>query len=136
VATVDFRTDVPINGVPVSVAMSSAALALGRALLMHGLIRFEEGKTDARNLTTPFIATVGAVSPTQVATLEQRIRQHQDRMARELAARAGAEIRNWGSALRYADTRIDKTRALNLIADALDDVLKTPPLVEATHHAD
>lgn len=93
-------------------------------LLHRKLISFERGRDDPYEMTFPIIATVGVVSPNVVATLEQRVAERQDEVAREVAAAAAAGIRIWGSHYTGDEGSIHKAQAVDAVNEALKRVLE------------
>lgn len=100
-----------------------AAHELVAGLLKNGFIRFERGPNDARDLQFPMMATIGVVSLKTVATLEQRIAERQDELAREVVSEAAKQIRIWRSAYTGDDGTIHKGQAVDSIQAALTRVL-------------
>lgn len=99
----------------------SAAHQLVEHLLKGGFITFERGPVDQRWMRYPVVASLGAVSPGQVATLEQRVAERQDQVAIAVAREAKRQIDNWGSHYGHAD--ILKRDARAQIDSALQRVL-------------
>lgn len=98
-----------------------AAVAFVDELLKRDLIRIERGPADDM-MRFSIRSTLGVVAPAHVATLERRVAEHQEIVAREVAAKAAAEIDNWGSYYDYQVIR--KERAVTFVQEALAAVLK------------
>lgn len=102
-------------------ARRAAAHRLVDHLLEGGFIEFERGPIRDRDMAFPMVATLGVVSKGQVATLEQRIAERQDQVARAVAQKARSQIENWGS--HHGNTSISKREAHDQIDSALNHVL-------------
>lgn len=98
----------------------SMARALSEQLIEAGLIAFKVGPADKYTLRTSIKATIGAVSPRVVASLEQRIAERQMDVARKVALRAGAIINSWGAA--YGDEGLPKTVATRALSEAMEAI--------------
>jgi hypothetical protein len=99
------------------------AREMAEKLVKDGFIRIEVGPVgdDFRSEVT---ATLGAVSERAVASMEQRIAEHQDVVAREVANAAAAGIRVWGSYYTDDDGSIPKSQAVDAVREALKAVLE------------
>lgn len=104
-------------------AMHGAARRLIDGLLAKNFIRFKRGPDDPRQLTYPLVATLAVVSPTHVATLEDRVAQHQEVVAKEVVEEAVRQISNWCSEYTGDEGRIRKSEAIEDVRRALKDVL-------------
>lgn len=98
--------------------MTYSAHRLAGALLDRGLIRFERGPDDPMRVVTPFRATIGVVSPSRVATMEERVAERQEEFARQVVAEAETQIRAWGPSWLH------KTHVLDEVGAALRQVRK------------
>lgn len=102
------------------------AVMMGRHLLEKDLISFTEEKNE-KDLEFGFSprlilrGVVGVVSKEQVATMQERIEQHQHAFACEVAAEAIAQIENWGS--YFGHSHVSKDMARQTINDAVSTVL-------------
>jgi hypothetical protein len=65
--------------------------------------------------------TLGVISKSTVATIEERVAQHQEDLAREVMAEAIKQIGIWGSFCK--DETISKDQAVRSVEGALDTVL-------------
>jgi hypothetical protein len=110
-------------------AMRHAALRLVDELLKADFITLERGKTDTFRERYPVVATIGVVSKKQVATLERRIADRQDEVAKVVALEAKKQIDNWGSHYGHAD--ILKRDAKAQVDSALNHVLSTWSAIRA-----
>lgn len=95
---------------------------LAGQLLKDGYIKFRRGPTDSQEMRFQMVATVGVVHPSKLDTLEQRIAERQDVVAREVANEAVRQIDNFGSYYGHAD--ILKQTARHLIEESLQTILK------------
>lgn len=102
-------------------ARDSVAHRALAAVMKRGFIQFRTEPPDKFNLTTKLIGTMAMVAPAHVATMQQRIREHQGQIAAEVVKEAFAQIDNWGSYFGHSD--ISKKDANQMIADALIIVL-------------
>lgn len=116
----DIRRDEPDF---LAYAKRNAALSLGGELLAKGFLRFQRGPPDDREMVASLVATVGVVSPTHVASLEKRVAQHQEMIAREVIAEAERQILNWNSHHSGAEGGIRKGQAVDELSGALKTVL-------------
>lgn len=98
------------------------AVQIGLQLLKSGYLQFRRGPDDAREMRYQMVATVGAVHPSKLDTLERRIAERQDEVAKEVANEAADQIDNFGS--YYGHSGIAKSVARQLIGEALQSVLK------------
>lgn len=95
-------------------------------MLEKGFFRFVTRKADpTANYAGTITGTIGVISPTHVATIEQRQREHQEKIANEITTEAIAQIGNWGS--HFGHSEILKRDARTLINDALRTVLARYP---------
>lgn len=117
---VDSRIDDPGY---IEAAKREAAFQLSAEILKAGFIEFERGPDDTRHLAFPVRATVGIVSRTDVATLEQRVSEHQERLAQEVIAEAAKQIRVWRSAYGGDELTIQKGQAVDSLNAALTRIL-------------
>lgn len=108
-------------------AKRHAAHRLVDVMLRKSVISLKRGKEDASRFCYPMVATVGVVSPTDVAKLEELIAARQGEVAREVAEEAKRQIDNWGS--HYGRADILKRDARRMVDDALKIVLRNraPP---------
>lgn len=104
-------------------ACRAATQALVDKLLDEDLIQFELGPEDALNLTVAVRATIGVVSPRHVASLEERIAERQEAVAREVAEQGARNIRAWGRAYSGDEGNISKGQAVSSLWEALRAVL-------------
>jgi hypothetical protein len=95
---------------------------LAAQLLKDGYIKFRRGPNDDQRMRFQMVAMVGVVHPSKLDTLEQRIAERQDVVAREVADEAAHQIDNWGS--HYGRADILKRDAGRMIRDALQIVMK------------
>ena len=112
-------------------ARVNAAHRLIAALLEKKFITFQNGAPISRELKRPLIATVGVVSPTHVASLQERVAKHQEEFAREVVAEAVKEILNWGSYFTGKEGTIQKGHAAEVVRSALTYVLTKRSQTEA-----
>lgn len=91
-------------------------------LLRHNYVEFERSPTDERQMRFQMRATVGVVSKKRLATIQERVEQHQEALAREVMAEAKRQIDNWGST--YGHTSLHKSQARDSVDGALAAVLK------------
>lgn len=83
------------GGVPaefVAMAQRDAARTIHEAMLQQGLFSFERGPYDRNDMTEPHYARIGVVAPAVVASMEERIAQRQEELAREVVNLAGPAI--------------------------------------------
>jgi hypothetical protein len=104
-------------------AKESAAHALVAQLLKGGYIRYERGPTDSHQWRFNSVATLGVVSQSHVATLEQRIAERQEELANELVAVAEEQSRHWGSYYTGREGPIQKSEVLRFLREALKGAL-------------
>lgn len=97
------------------------ALQIGSQFLKSGYVKFRRGPNDSRKMRFQMVATVAAVHPSKLDTLEQRISERQTEVAQEVAAEAKAQIDNWGSFYGHAD--ILKRDARQMVDDAIKIVM-------------
>lgn len=110
----------------VEAAYRDIAFQIADRLLRNNFFRFVTRPADrTANYAATITGTLGAVAPTIVATIEQRQREHQEKIAAEVTNEATAQIANWGSS--YGARGIDKGTAYQLIAEALKTVLAKHP---------
>jgi len=102
-------------------ACDNAAHHLFDEIIKGGFIQYERGPTDDRRMSFPLRATMGVASLKTVATFKERVRQHQEMIAREVMVEAADQISNWGSYYGHAD--ILKSQARDCIQAALTTVL-------------
>lgn len=96
---------------------------LARELLRRGLITFQQGRENLKDMTVPWKATIGAVAPKHVATMEDRISARQLEVAAEVVAQTGEEIANWGSYYHGREGgSVGKWQALDWLAEAFKKV--------------
>ena len=69
-------------------------------------------------------ATLGVVSPSVVASMEQRIAQNQQAVAQEVAKEAAGLIATWNSRHYGPNGYISKDQAISEVKAALSAVLK------------
>lgn len=111
--------------------------SIGRELLRAGLIKFYEAPIgEEAGFEVRVYGTIGAVAPTQVATMDQRVSQAALSIAYEVVDSAQAEIRNWGS--YYGRHEIAKNDACTFVKQAADRVCMdwregVPPRVRAVN---
>jgi hypothetical protein len=92
-------------------------LAIGAEMTKRGLVTVSNGRADDRNMTVPYRAVAGVVSPTIVATMEERIAKRQDEVAQEVIEDAARRINHFGS--HYGYDSVPKSVAREALADAL-----------------
>jgi len=95
-----------------------AAHTLVDSILRKGFIRFRKGSVDEFNMRYEMTGRVGLVSPSVVASMEERIAERQKEVAEEVAARAAAEIGLWGSHYTGDEGPIHKSTAIDAIRRA------------------
>ena len=100
-------------------AKASAAHSLIDGIVKNNLIQYRKG--SPQGLRIPMIATVMVAAPHHVATMEQRIAEHQEIVAREVIEEAAKHIMNWGS--YYGEQQISKGEAITGMHDALRTVI-------------
>jgi hypothetical protein len=100
-------------------------------LLDKQFISFEQMAPREGDHMYPLIATLGVVSPSTVATLEERISTRQAELAQEVAAEAKREIANWGSYYHGESGPIYKSQAIDAVNDALRIVLRRKEATKA-----
>lgn len=110
-------------------AMKGAAYRLVDELLAKNFIRMRRGPDDSHQFRYPLVATLAVVSPTHVATLEERIALHQEIVATEVMQEASLQINNWGS--HYGHDKLSKSRAIEFVHEALKTVLTKRALEKA-----
>jgi hypothetical protein len=93
-------------------------------MLSGNMIVCEEGEPVPVFETIPLRATIGIVSPAHVATMQERIEQGSWPIVQQVADRAKALIRNWGSATLYGKDEIAKGDAYRQIDDAMREIEK------------
>lgn len=79
------------GGVPaefVAMAQRDAARTIHEAMLQQGLFSFERGPYDRNDMTEPHYARIGVVAPAVVASMEERIAERQEELAREVVKEA------------------------------------------------
>jgi hypothetical protein len=103
---------------------------LAGTLLERNLVKFERGPTDDYQMRFAMRMTVGVVAPRAVATLEERVAEHQEALAREVMAEATRSISNWGS--YYNAPGLSKAQAIDSVDGALQTVLKARAKWRAT----
>lgn len=91
-------------------------------MLEHGFCKFERGPVDGRQMRFGMRMTAGVVSTSQVATLEQRVSEHQEVLARAAMQEAQRQINNWGSDFGWSNIRKDD--ANRCVSESLGFVLK------------
>lgn len=104
-------------------AMNGAAHRLIDELLAKNFIRMQRGPDDSSQFRYPLVATLAVVSPQHVATLEDRVAQHQEVVAQEVVDEAIRQISNWCSDYTGDEGRIRKSEAIDDVRRALKDVL-------------
>lgn len=97
------------------------AHGLADQFLKRGLITFSEKREKANDYTTNtvIIATLGAVSPRHVASMEERISERQDEFAKKVVTIACAGISNWNSLFSNNSGTIYKDQAISEVCGAL-----------------
>lgn len=100
-------------------AQRHAAYLLIAQLEKRGYIRFREepGDDPAFWGRAEMTATLGVVSPTEVATIEACVEEALTPLAQQIADEAIKQIDNWGSV--YDRHQISKTTAAQLIREAV-----------------
>ncbi|HWK44889.1 MAG TPA: hypothetical protein VNT30_09220 [Stellaceae bacterium] len=106
-------------------AMRTAAAALSRRLLDDQFIKFSYFPNVLPG-STEVVATLAAVAPSHVASMEQRIAERQGDVARRVVEQAVREIEIWGSAFGGTGGSIHKEMAVEAVKMALIRVLSTP----------
>jgi hypothetical protein len=97
---------------------SSIAHSLADHLLRHGLIEFCDFPSVSGDSTMREMrGKVGVVSIKHRRSIEERIAEHQEDVARDVVLTACADIRNWGSA--YGIPMIGKDMACRSVHGAL-----------------
>lgn len=99
------------------------AHALIDGLLEKDLVKFERGPTDTTQMRFEMRMTTAVVSPHQVATLQERVAEHQEALAREVMAEASRQISNWESHYTGTEGHIQKAQAVDSVREALRTVL-------------
>lgn len=102
------------------VKLHAAATLLHKIQKDGDFIHFEEGRGDGWRI--PIKASIGVVSPKQVASIEERAAVHQEHLALEVMAEADMQINNWGA--YFGHSEILKRDARRLIQEALKTVLE------------
>jgi hypothetical protein len=103
----------------------SLARQLASFFLYHDMITFSEKPALDDRVYGPAIeltAVLGVIDKKQVATMKERIEEHQHGFACEVAAEAREQIRNWGS--DYGWDSIKKDDACRFISEAVGTTLK------------
>lgn len=123
------RASVPYYGQPTppeyhEYVRRDAVFAMLDAVTKAGLVKVETGPTDDMSMTFGVKASVGVVSPTVVATMEQRIAQNQQVVAMEVVDEAKRLISNWNSHYTGDNGSIQKSQAIQEIEEALDVILR------------
>lgn len=98
-----------------------AAHGMVDRLVEDGFITFRLSKEERDPGRKVLRAELGVVSPAHVATMESRIAERQDEVARSVAEEAIMQIYNWGSA--YGHTGLSKHEAELSVKSALARVL-------------
>ena len=91
-----------------------------------GFVTFEMGKPNTYQMTRPMIATLGVVSPTKIASIEERVAQRQNLVAQAVLDRAARRIRAWASNQQGPTGSVPKEVAIGDFRDALVEVLAEP----------
>jgi hypothetical protein len=94
-----------------------SARALADELLTGGFMSIETGPVDKMRQTLQVRATLGVVSKTAVASIEERVAARQFDMAEKVVAEAKRLVSVWGR--DYGDPNISKSRAYDSINEAL-----------------
>jgi hypothetical protein len=100
-----------------------AAAKMAEAILDAGMIRSEERQIE--EFGRPVIEVrywLGVVAPRHVATLDERVRENDREVAREVASRAAGKIERWN--IHGTDHEIPKHVALSMVGEATHDVLE------------
>ena len=105
----------------INYAKKNAAHMIAYKLLEDGFIKFYKGPNNLNDLTFELRATIGVVAPKQVVTIEERVTQHQEELAKEVVEEAIRQIDLWGSA--FVGETIRKSDAINFIKLAIPTVL-------------
>ncbi len=106
-------------------AKEDASGSLVSALLDGDFIQFRRGPDDPARRTSSIVATVGVVSKTHVATLEQRIATDREGLTREIIEDASRQIYNWNSHYVGPSGNIPKSQAIMELREAVARILKT-----------
>jgi hypothetical protein len=101
-----------------------AAHSLVDAILRKGFIQFRKGPIDKFDMHYELTGRLGVVSPSVVSSMEDRISERQDKVAREVVALAAEKIRIWGSYYTGDEGRIGKGQAVDALEGALQMVLR------------
>lgn len=95
----------------------TCARALVDQINTGGFISIKTGPVDERSMTFRARATLGVISKTAVASLEDRVAARQFDMAEKVVAEAKRLISVWGR--DYGDENILKSRAYSSVNEAL-----------------
>lgn len=87
-----------------------------------GFLVTERGPLGEFSGRIPLTGTIGVVSKTVIASMEQRIAERQMEVAAEVVERVAGLIRMWGRERYIEPENIPKLAALGLLDKAVDDV--------------
>lgn len=93
----------------------------GDAVTIGQVQALRKGPNDSREMRFQMVATVGVVHPSKLDTLEARIAERQDVVAKEVADEAEHQIERWAD---YGHSKIFKRDARHMIRDAFQIVMK------------
>jgi hypothetical protein len=99
----------------------SMAAQIGDFLYKEEMITYTNRK-DLLNRSKSIRAKLGILSPRQVKTFEEKVRERQIDVATSLVNEVVQSIRNWGSVYDLAD--ISKTQVIRFLYETLDKVKK------------
>jgi len=99
-----------------SLAMRIADFIYKEGYITYTIDREEDYYTRAKKIT----AKCGVLSPRQLKTFEQKVRERQKYIASSLVNDAVKKINNWGSS--YGDTTINKSYANRILYELLDKI--------------
>ena len=113
----------PIDPNQIEAMRHHMAREMAENLVKDGFVRIEVGPVGD-DLRSEVTATLGVVSERVVASMEQRIAERQELVAREVTSAAVAGIRVWGSYYTGDDGSISKSQAIDAVREALKAVLE------------
>lgn len=108
------------NFVPPRVYEERAAHEMVDLLLNEGMIRFAIVGRDDRQMTETIRGRLAVVVPGHVASMEERIAKHQERVAAAVVAEAEKQIDEWN----YGRSEVYKEQAKTAVRLALKKVLR------------
>lgn len=101
--------------------MRQAAHMMADKLQESGHMKTVVGPLDTSRMTYPVRTTLGVVSQSFVASMEDRIIERQAEVAEQVVSAAIAKVNHWGST--YGHQGIYKVQAIDSIREALKEVL-------------